>query len=324
MTFVSYRILLPLFAVPLVCAGIAAAQNYPQKPIRIIVPFQAGGSTDVVFRILAPRLTDQLGQTVVVDNRPGGGATIGMEMVAKSPPDGYTLGVATLSFVCNPFILSRLPYDSEKDLAPVTLVTRVPHVFAVHPSVPVRSIKELIALAKAKPAGILYASGGTATSNHLAMEYFNYRTGVKMVHVPYKGAGSALTSLLSGETTIFAASLSSAVQHFKSGRLIAIGVSTLKRDPVLPDVPTISEAGVTGYEVVEWHGVVVPAGTPGAIVERLHQEIIKAMASPEIREKIVGVGAQAVGGTPTELAAHIKKELGIWSTVVKSAGIRAD
>ncbi len=324
MTFVSQRILLSLLSVPLGWAGLAAAQSYPQKPIRIVVPFQAGGSTDVVFRILAPKLSEQLGQTVVVDNRPGGGATIGMEIVAKSPPDGHTLGVATLSFVCNPFILSKLPYDSEKDLAPVTLVTRVPHVFAVHPSVPVRSIKELIALAKAKPAGILYASGGNATSNHLGWEYFNYRTGVKMVHVAYKGAGSALTSLLSGETAVFAASLSSAVQHFKSGRLIPIGVSTLTRDPILPGVPTIAESGVPGYEVVEWHGVVVPTGTPSAVVSRLHQEIIKALALPDVKEKLENVGAQSVGSTPNELAAHIKKELGIWSTVVKAAGIRVD
>lgn len=324
MTVLSRRILLPLSSVLFMGAGLAAAQTYPQKPVRIVVPFQAGGSTDVVFRILAPQLTEQLGQTVVVDNRPGGGATIGMEIVAKSPPDGHTLGVATLSFVCNPFILSKLPYDSVKDLAPVTLVTRVPHVFAVHPSVPVRSIKELVALAKAKPNGILYASGGNATSNHLAMEYFNYKTGVKMVHVPYKGAGSALTSLLSGETTIFAASLSSAVQHFKSGRLVAIGVSTLTRDPLLPNVPTISESGVPGYEVVEWHGVVVPAGTPGPVIGRLHQEIIKALALPEVKEKIGNVGAQIVGSTPDELAAHIKKELALWQTVVKAAGIRAE
>ena len=324
MSFVSHLRLLPLSFVLLSCAGLAGAQTYPQKPIRIVVPFQAGGSTDVVFRILAPKLTEQLGQTVVVDNRPGGGATIGMEIVAKSPPDGHTLGVATLSFVCNPFILSKLPYDSEKDLAPVTLVTRVPHVFAVHPSVPVRSIKELIALAKAKPNGILYASGGNATSNHLAMEYFNHLAGVKMVHVAYKGAGSALTSLLSGETAILAASLSSAVQHFKAGRLVPIGVSTLTRDPILPAVPTIAESGVPGYEVVEWHGVVVPTGTPGAVISRLHQEIIKARALPDVKEKLAGVGAQSVGSTPGELAAHIKKELGIWSTVVKAAGIRVD
>lgn len=204
------------------------------------------------------------------------------------------------------------------------LVTRVPHVLAVHPSVPARTVKQLIALAKAKPESILYATAGNASSNHLATELFTYMAGVKMVHVPYKGAGSALTSIVSGETAVMMASLSSAVQHFKSGRLIALGVSTLNRDPTLPEVPTVAEAGVPGYEVYEWHGVVVPTGTPGAVISRLNQEIIKTLARPDIKERVASVGAQPIGSTPDELAAHIKKELAVWSKVVKAAGIHVD
>jgi tripartite-type tricarboxylate transporter receptor subunit TctC len=320
----SSRLLFPLLCALALHSGWAAGQSYPSKTVRVIVPFQAGGSTDVVFRILAPRLTEQLGQQVLVDNRPGGGATIGMDMVAKSPPDGHTLGVATVSFACNPFILSKIPFDTEKDLVPVSLVTKVPHVLTVHPSVPARSVKELIALAKARPGSLLYATGGNASSNHLATELFAYMAGVKLVHVPYKGAGSALTSIVSGETAMMVATLASAVQHFKTGRLIPLGMSTLTRDPTLPGVPTVAEAGVPGYEVFEWHGVVVPAGTPAAVITRLHQEIVKALAVPEVRERIVGVGAQPVGSTPAELAAHIKKELATWSKVVKAAGVRVD
>jgi tripartite-type tricarboxylate transporter receptor subunit TctC len=318
------RIMFTLLCPLLLQSASSVAQTFPTRTMRVVVPFQAGGSTDVVFRLLAPRLSEQLGQQVLVDNRPGGGATIGMDIVAKSPPDGHTLGVATVSFVSNPFILSKLPFDTEKDLVPVSLVTRVPHVLTVHPSVPARSVKELIALAKARPGSLLYATAGNASSNHLATELFAYMAGVKLVHVPYKGAGSALTSMLSGETAMMVATLASAVQHFKTGRLIPLGISTIARDSTLPNVPTVAEAGVPGYEVFEWQGVVVPTGTPAPVITRLHQEIVKALAVPEVRERIVGVGARPVGSTPAELGAHIKKELAIWSKVVKAAGVRVD
>jgi tripartite-type tricarboxylate transporter receptor subunit TctC len=313
-----------LFAGLILHTGPGAAQNYPAKPVRIIVPFGAGGSTDVVFRIIGPRLAEGLGQQVVIDNRPGGGATIGMGLVAKSPPDGYTLGVATLAFVANPFIIGKLPYNSETDLAPVSLVTRVPLVLTVHPSVPARSVKEFIALAKARPGSLNYGSAGNASANQLATEQFKYLAGVNITHVPYKSAGAAVLAIVGGEIAVMVATIPSAVEHFKSGRLIALGVSTLKRDPTLPDVPTIAEAGVPGYEVYEWQGVVVPAGTPAAIVSRLQQEIVKSLASPDVKERIASVGARDVGSTPEELAAHIKKELAVWSRVVKAAGIRVD
>lgn len=324
MNITTHRLLSALLSVWFVHAGASVAQSYPTRPIRIIVPFAVGGSTDVVFRILAPRLSEGLGQQVVVDNRPGGAATIGMDMAAKSPPDGHTLGVANLSFGANPFMLSKMPFDTEKDLAPVSLVTLVPMVLSVHPSVPARSVRELIALAKAKPGSLNYGSAGNASANHLATELFKYSTGINLVHVPYKGGGPAVISIVSGETAILFATIPSSIQHFKSGKLVGLGVSTAKRDPTLPDVPTVAEAGVPGYEVQEWQGVMAPAGTPGAIIKRLHQEIVKTLALPDVKERIAGVGAHAVGSTPEELAAFIKKEFATWAKVIKTAGIRID
>jgi tripartite-type tricarboxylate transporter receptor subunit TctC len=324
MRYMLNRAWLALLFMPFIYAGSAASQNYPARPIRIVIPFAVGGSTDVVFRILAPRLSENLGQQVVIDNRPGGAATIGMDQVAKSPPDGYTLGVANLSFGANPFVLSKMPFDTEKDLVPVSLVTLVPMVLSVHPSVPARSVKELIALAKARPGSLNYGSAGNVSANHLATELFKYMTGTDIVHVPYKGGGPAVISIVGGETAILFATIPSAVQHFKSGRLIGLGVSTPKRDPTLPDIPTVAEAGVPGYEVYEWQGVVAPAGTPSAVINRLHQEIVKTLALPDMKERFAGVGAQAVGSTPDQLAAFIKKELAVWSKVVKTAGIHAD
>jgi tripartite-type tricarboxylate transporter receptor subunit TctC len=276
------------------------------------------------FRILGPSLSEGLGQQVVVDNRPGAAGSIGIGLVAKSPPDGYTLGVATLAYVANPFVLAKLPYNTEKDLAPVSLVTMVPLVLTVHPSVPARTVKEFIALAKSRPGDLNYASAGNASANSLAAEQFKYLAGINVTHVPYKSAGAAVVSLVGGETVAMVATLPSVIEQFKTGRLIALGVSTLKRDPTLPDVPTIDEAGVPGYEVFEWQGVVVPAGTPVAIINRLRQEIVKSLALADTKARIASVGAREVGSTPEELARHIKKELAIWERVVKLAGIRAD
>jgi len=221
-------------------------------------------------------------------------------------------------------VLAKLPYNTEKDLAPVSLVTLVPLVLTVHPSVPARTVKEFIALAKSRPGGLNYASAGNASANSLAAEQFNYLAGINVTHVPYKSAGAAVVSLVGGETVTMVATLPSVIEQFKTGRLIALGVSTLKRDPTLPDVPTIDEAGVPGYEVFEWQGVVVPAGTPAAIINRLQQEIVKSLAFADTKARIANVGAREVGSTPEELARHIRKELAIWERVVKLAGIRAD
>lgn len=312
-----------LFAA-LVYAGSVTAQAYPAKSVRIVIPFGPGGSTDVVIRVLAPKLSEKLGQPVVVDNRPGGAATIGMDLVAKSKPDGYTLGVANLSFGANSFVLSKMPFDTEKDFLPVSLVTLVPMVLSVHPSVPARSVNELISLAKAKPNSLNYASGGNASANQLAMELFSYMTGIKLVHIPYKGGAPAVVSIISGETAVLFATIPSAVQHFKSGKLIGLGVSSLKRDAALPDVPAVAEAGVPGFEVYEWQGIMAPAGTPKAVVDRLQQEIGKVLKLPEVRAQIESVGAHPVGSTPAEFDVFIKKELATWSKVVKAAGIRLD
>ena len=302
----------------------AQAQNYPSRAITLVIPFAPGGSTSIVGRGIADKMSELLGEKVVVDNRPGAAGSIGIGLVAKSPPDGYTLGVATLAYVANPFVLAKLPYNTEKDLAPVSLVTMVPLVLTVHPSVPARTVKEFIALAKSRPGDLNYASAGNASANSLAAEQFKYLAGINVTHVPYKSAGAAVVSLVGGETVAMVATLPSVIEQFKTGRLIALGVSTLKRDPTLPDVPTIDEAGVPGYEVFEWQGVVVPAGTPVAIINRLRQEIVKSLALADTKARIASVGAREVGSTPEELARHIKKELAIWERVVKLAGIRAD
>jgi tripartite-type tricarboxylate transporter receptor subunit TctC len=324
MTQAAHRISQVFALGGLIAFGNTEAQTYPSRSIRIVIPFAVGGSTDVVFRIIAPRLSENLRQQVVIDNRPGGAATIGMDLVAKAMPDGYTLGVANLSFGANPFLLNKMPFDTEKDFAPVSLVTRVPMVLSVHPSIPARSVRALIALAKANPGQLNYGSAGNAGANHLAMELFKYMTKIDVVHVPYKGGGPAVVSIVGGETAILFATIPSAVQHFRSGRLIGLGVSTLNRDPALPEVPTIAESGVANFEVYEWQGIVAPAGTPASVVNRLYQEIANTLVLPEMKERISGVGAHVVGGSPNELALFIKKELETWSKVVRTAGIRLD
>lgn len=305
-------------------AGLAVAQNYPARAIRVIVPFAPGGATDAVLRMLAPRLSDNLGQQVVVDNRPGGASTIGMDIVAKSPPDGYTLGVANLSFSINPHLMSKLPYNTEKDFALVSLITIVPLVMSVHPSVPARSIKELIALAKARPGSLNYSSSGNASATQMATELFRYMAGINIVHVPYNGGGPALISVLSGQVSIYAGSIPTLLPHFKSGKLIALGITTAKRDAAIPNVPTIAEAALPGYDSREWQGIVVPAATPPAIVAKLYQELVKTLAAPELKERFASVGAYAVGSTPEEFAAHLKQETATMGKVIKEAGIRIE
>jgi len=315
------RFMRVLVCVPFLCAGSTVAQGYPAKPIRIIVPYAPGGSTDVVFRILAPRLAEILGQTVLVENRPGGSSTIGLDIAAKSQPDGYTLGVPNITFGANPSLMKKMPFDTEKDLVPVSLVSVVTLVLSVHPSVPVKSVKELIVLAKSKPGSLNYGSAGNASANHLATERFKHMTGINMVHIPYKGGGPAVISIVGGETAVLFATIPSAFQHFKTGRLVALGVSSLKRSVALPNVPSIAEAGVPGFEAIEWNGVVVPTGTPAAVIEKLHQAFARALSIPEVKERIVGLGADPVGNSPEEFSAFIKKEIATWSKVIKEVGI---
>ena len=307
-----------------IVAGNAAAQAYPTKPVRIIVPYAPGGSTDVVFRILAPRLTEILGQQVVIDNRPGAASTIGLEIVAKSAPDGYTVGVNNIAYGANPAIYRKMPFDSEKDLVPVTLVSIVTLVATVHPSIPARTIKQLVALAKSKPATLTYGSAGNGSANHLATERFAHMAGLKLVHVPYKGGGPAVVSIVQGETSLLLATIPSSIQHFKTGRLIPLAVSSARRSSALPDLPTISEAGVPGYEAIEWQGLVVPAGTPQNVIRTLYQATAKASQPADVREKVAALGAEFVNSPPEEFEKFVRNELAVWSKVVKEVGIKID
>ena len=316
----------------LICLALAtplhttlAAETYPSRPVRLIIPSGAGGVTDILARSIAPKLGDALGQQVVIDNRAGASSIIGLDIVAKSPPNGYTIGASNIAFGANPFLIAKMPFDSEKDLLPVSLTAMVPMVLTVHPSVPSRSVKDLIALAKSKPGAMSFSSAGNASASHLVTELFLDVVGAKMLHVPYKGGGPQVVSTVGGETAVAFIPIPNSLQHIRSGRLIALGLSTLKRDSTLRDVPTIAEAvGIPDFEVSEWHGVVVPAGTPPAVIQLLHREIAKVLARPDIRERLEGAGAQAVGGTPEEMTLYIKREFSRWSKLIKTVGIRVD
>jgi tripartite-type tricarboxylate transporter receptor subunit TctC len=304
--------------------AIAPAQNFATRTIRIIVPYAPGGSTDVVFRLLAPRLSEDLGQPVVVDNRPGGSSTIGLDLAAKSPPDGHTWGISNITYGANPSLIRKMPFDSERDLLPVSQVSVVTMVLSLHPSVPARSVKQLIGLAKARPGELNFSSAGNASANHLATAKFMYMSGTNLTHVPYKGGGPAVISLVSGETSMLFATIPSAIQHIQSGRLRGLAVSRAQRNPALPDVPTVAETGVPGYEAIEWNGVMVPAGTPPAVVRRIHQSLSKVLAAPAMKERIVGVGAEVVGSSPEEFTAFIKGEFTAWAIVIKEVGITVE
>lgn len=318
-------LLVMLLSVSFICAGSAAAQTYPSRPITMIIPYNAGGGTDNIFRALQPGLSENLGQPVLIENRPGGSATIGMNMAAKSSPDGYTLGIANLAFSANPCLMTKMPFDTEKDLVPVSQVYSYPMVLVVNPSVPARSLKKLIALAKAKPGSLNYGSSGNGTISHLLPELFKYMAGINMVHVPYKGASPQVIAAISGETQVMFTGIASSIQHMKSGKLVPLGVATAKRVTLLPDVPTITEAGLPGFDAAEWGGVMAPAGTPSAVINRLHQALFKTLARPDLKERLMQqLGAAAVGSTPEEFAAFIKTETGRWCEVIKRAGIRQD
>src|SRR5688500_12224481 len=312
---------------PFLCLALAspaAAQTYPSKPIRIIVPYAPGGSTDVLFRIFAPRLSEVLGQQAVIDNRPGAASTIGLDIVAKSPPDGYTVGVANIAYGANPSIYKKMPFDSEKDLAPVGLVSIVTMVLSVHPSIPARSVKEFIALAKAKPGSLAYSSAGNGSANHLATARFAHMAGLNLQHVPYKGGGPAVIAIVGGEVSTLFATIPSAIHHFKSGKLRALGVSSAKRNAALPELPTVAEAGVPGYEAIGWQGLMVPTGTSRDIILRLNQAFHKVAALPEVKEKVASLGSDLAPSSPEEFDAFVKRELQVCSKVVRDVGIKID
>jgi tripartite-type tricarboxylate transporter receptor subunit TctC len=306
-------------------ASCAWAQEYPTKPIRLVVPFPAGGTTDILAREVGQYLSVSLGQPVVVDNRPGAGGNIGADLVAKSPPDGYTLLMGTVgTHAINASLYAKIPYDHVKDFAPVILVAGVPNVLVVNPSVPVNSVQELIAYAKANPGKLNFASSGAGTSIHLSGELFKVMAGVKMTHVPYKGSAPALQDLLGGQVQLMFDNLPPSLPQIKGGKLRALAVTSTTRAPALPDVPTIAESGLPGFEASSWFGILAPAGTPPAIIAKVNAEVDKWLASPEGKEKLVAIGANAGGGSPEDFARHIQAETAKWAKVVKDSGAKVD
>jgi tripartite-type tricarboxylate transporter receptor subunit TctC len=316
---------LSAIAVSCLAVGIACAQSYPSRTVRIVSPYAPGGGTDIMARTLAQKLTESLGQSVVVENRAGGGGIIGIESVAKAAPDGYTLLLGSKGpLTMNPALHSKLPYDTLRDLAPISLVGSVPAVLVVHPSLPVKSVKALIALAKARPGELTFSSSGTGGTGHLSGELFATLAGIKLVHVPYRGTGPATIAVLSGEVTFGFGNLVAVAPHVQSRRLQALAVTSAKRLAAAPELPTVAEAGVPGYEYVTWYGVLAPAATPKDIVSRLNAEIVKVTQQAEMRQKLNGEGGEVVGSTPEEFAAYIRAELKASAELVKSANLRPE
>jgi tripartite-type tricarboxylate transporter receptor subunit TctC len=308
------------------CLGIggAAAQQYPSRPIRFVVPFAPGGGTDILARLLAQHLYEPLKQPVIVDNRPGAGGVIGAEIAARSPADGYTIVLGSPGpLTINPN-LQRVPYDTLRDFAPITLAQISPFVLLVHPSVPANSVKDLIALAKANPGSLNYGSAGNGSVSHFSTEQFKALAGVDVVHVPYKGAGPYLIDLVGGRLQMAFENLPTVWPHVRSGKLKMLAVGTKTRSALVPEMPTVVEAGVPGYESSTAFGVLAPARTPAAAIARLSKELMKILQSPDIKEKMTAEGVEAVGGTPEEYAAHIREELVKYARIVKAAGIKAD
>jgi tripartite-type tricarboxylate transporter receptor subunit TctC len=301
------------------------AQSYPSKPIRLVVPFTPGGSTDILARVIGMKLTEAWGKQVVIDNRPGAGGNIGVDLVAKSLPDGYTLVMGHIgTFGVNPTLYPKLPYDPIRDFQPITLVALVPNMLSVNPSLPVKSVKELIALAKAKPGTINFGSGGNGSAAHLAGEYFKLMTKTEITHIPYRGTSPAVTDLIAGQIQMIITGVPPTLNFVKTGKLRALAVATSKRLALLPDLPTIAEAGVPGYEATQWYGVLAPAGTPRPIVDKLNAEMAKAIKGPDVREKLAADAAEPVGNSPEEFGAFIKKEIARWAPVVKASGARPE
>jgi len=314
-----------LFAAGLLCfSAFAAAQTYPTRAVRLIAHSAPGGTSDILGRIVAQKLTEALGQQVVVENRAGASGIIGVDVAAKSAPDGYTMLITQTSIAINPSMFAKLPYNALRDFAPITQLVAAPNVLVVHPSVPATSVKGFIALAKAQPGSLINGSPGQGTSPHLSAELFKIMAGIKLDHVQYKGAGQAMLSLLAGEVPVMFTTPPTAMPYLKAGRLRPLGVTTLTRIDALPEVPTIAEAGIPGYESVQWFGMLLPAGTPRPIIDRLHQELTRVLRAPDMKERLNSLGLDAVGSTPEEFAAYIKSETEKWAKVIKTMGIKPE
>jgi len=297
------------------------AQEYPSRPVRMVVPFAPGGGSDITARVLADGLSQALGQTIVVDNRPGAGSTLGTDIVAKSNPDGYTLFIGNISMAFNAALYKKLPYNALRDLAPISLVVEQPNIMVVHPSLPAKDLKEFIALARNPSSKLSYASAGLGSGTHLAMEMLLLDLKINMVHVPYKGTGPSLTAVLGDEVPVFLSTFASALPHVKAGRLRTYGVTTAKRAAALPEAPTIAEAGVPGFEYSTWYGLLAPAGTPRAIIDKLNKTAVAQLNSAEMRQRYVSQGMEPIPSTPAEFVAKMTSETEKWAKVVRAANI---
>ena len=298
-------------------AGLAAAQDYPSRPIRMIVPYGTGGVTDITSRIVAPRMADILGQSIVIENRAGGASMLGTDAVAKSRPDGYTVLLTSTALAANHILFKKIPYDPVKDLVSVSLLSTVPTVLVVHPGVPANSVKDLVDLVKAKPGSINYGSAGNGSGNHLTTEVFKHAAGIDVQHIPYKGGGAVMTDLVGGQVTFVFAVLPTAYPYITSGKLRALGVSSLQRSAALPDVPTVAESGYPGFSVAEWLGIFVPAGTPPAIVERLNNAATRALQHPEVQTRLKALGAEIIGGQPGNMDKYLRSEIANWTRLAQ-------
>ena len=308
----------------LAMAGSAWAQEYPNRPVRLVAPFSPGGATDTLARIIGQKLNERMGQPMMVENRVGAGGNIGADLVAKSAPDGYTLLLGGVPQAISATLYSRLPYDLQKDLAAVAEIATFPSMIVLHPSLPVKSVKELIALAKARPSELNFGSAGNGSPNHLALELFKTMANVKMVHIPYKGSGQVIGDLLAGQVQLASMGFPVATPHVKSGRLRAIAVTGSERSPLLPAIPTVSEAGLQGFDVTSWYGVFAPASTAKDIVAKLNTEVGNVMANPEVRQRLSGMGAEPSIKTPEQFTQYVREEVSKWAKVVKDSGAKLD
>jgi tripartite-type tricarboxylate transporter receptor subunit TctC len=314
-----------LFLACALLAGHAHAQDvYPSKPVRLILPFPPGGGTDLLGRLIAERLAAGLGQPVVTENRGGAGGNVGAEAAARAAPDGYTIVLVAPSLAISPTLYAKLNYDPVKDFAPIAMVASVPNVMLTHPSVPAQTLREFIELAKANPGKLNFGSGGSGTSNHLAGELFNLRTGAKLVHVPYKGVNLAMNGVLAGEVQLVFIGVPVPAPHVKAGRLRALAVVARERSPLLPEVPTAEEAGLPNFDITTWYAILAPAGTPRPVIMRLNAELVKMMQAADMKERLALLGTDPMTSTPEECAANIRQEIARWGDVVRKAGLRAD
>ena len=305
------------------CHTVTWAQSYPTRTVRVIVPYAPGGGSDILARMIGAKVGEEVGQLFVVDNRAGGNATIGTQAIARGTPDGYTLGVIDTALTINPGLFNKLPYDAIRDFAPITLIASSPIILLVHPSVPVKSAQELIALAKSRPGQLTFSSAGSGTAIHLSQELFKSITGINAIHVPYKGGGPAVTALLAGEVAMSFNTPATIAPHVKAGRARALAITGAKRFPGLPDIPTLIEAGIKGVDADPYWGLVGPAGTPPVVLNRLHDLWVKHINAPDIRARLIEMGFVPVANTPSEFAAHIKHDVAKWGKVIKEAGVQA-